>query len=83
MFYMIPLTKKCATMSALHIQDTKKGWVKTKWRKRKEPSVVELRYELAFLKHELKQRLSRNQLTIQAISQISACNDNTLTGHFF
>ena len=24
MFYMVPQTKKCATMSALHIQDTKK-----------------------------------------------------------
>ena len=57
MFYMIPLAKKCATMFALHIQDTKKGWIKTNWRKRKELSVVELRYELAFLKYELKQRL--------------------------
>ena len=48
-FYMIPLTKKCTTMSVLHIQDAKKGWIKTNWRKRKESSVVELRYELAFL----------------------------------
>ena len=35
----------------------KKGCIKTNWRKRKEPSVAELRYELAFSKHKLKQRL--------------------------
>ena len=33
---------------------------------------MDLRHELAFLKRELKERLCRNQLTIKAISQISA-----------
>ena len=72
MFYMIPLIKKCATMSPIHIQDTIKWWIKTNWRKRKELLVMDLRHELAFLKRELKERLWRNQLTIKAISQISA-----------
>ena len=81
MFYMISLIKKYATMSALHIQDTKKGCIKTNWRKRKEPSVVELRYELAFSKQTKTKTMKKPAEYTSNITNL--CNGNTLTGHFF
>ena len=69
---MISLTKKCATMSTLNIQDTKKRMDQNQPEKKKGAISRGVKVWTCIFKHEVKQRLRRNQLTIQAISQISA-----------
>ena len=82
MFYMISLAKKCATMSTLNIQDTKKRINKNQPEKKKEAISRGVKVWTCIFKTRSKTKTMKKP-TNYTSNITNFCNDNTLTGHYF